>query len=77
MYLFCCRATQVPRQKLPRRARPIIEEENLIKNLGIMKNLGKWMFALSIGVFAGSAALADGYKLHQSQQGLLETGNRG
>jgi hypothetical protein len=53
---FSGRAMQVPRQKPPRRARPIIEEENL------MKNPGKWMFALSIGVFAGSAALADGYK---------------
>jgi hypothetical protein len=35
---------------------PMIEKENL------MITLGKWMLALAIGVFAGSAAMADGYK---------------
>jgi hypothetical protein len=37
-------------------ARPIIEKENP------MKRFVKLILALSIGVFAGSAALADGYK---------------
>jgi hypothetical protein len=34
----------------------MIEKENL------MMIFGKWMLALAIGVFAGSAAMADGYK---------------
>ena len=56
MYLFLRSGHAGATAKTPAPGAPDIEEENL------MKNPGKWMFALSIGVFAGSAALADGYK---------------